>query len=290
MIEAYLIHVAILCVVYGLLALSLNLTVGYTGLLNLAHVSFFAIGAYVSSLLFLAGWPFLLCILISCVIAAIASLFLILVTDHVSGDYFVLATLAFSLVVYSVILNWSSLTGGPLGLSLMNRTSFLFFDLSSNGAFLVFSFIIVIFCSVLLYKIIHSPFGRLLEATRDDELYLRNLGKNTRVLKCKAMMISASFAAVSGALFAQYIQFLHPNSFGIQDIIFIFTILIVGGIASFKGSIVGTFVIILLPELIRFLPISSTFMGPVRQILYAIVLLLILIYRPKGIFGEVTLQ
>lgn len=289
MIESYLIHMAILCCIYALLAISLNLTVGYTGLLNLGHSALFAIGAYTTSILYASGWPFFVALIVACVISAIAALVLILLTDHINGDYFALATLAFALIVNSILLNWSSVTGGPLGLSILQRTPFLF-EIKSNGAFLIFSLIIVIICSLVLYRIIHSPFGRLLEATRDDELYLRGLGKNTRLLKCKAMMISAVFAAIAGALLAQYYQYISPNIFGIADIIFIFTIVIVGGLASFKGSIVATILIFTIPEVIKFLPLSSSTMGPLRLILYSIVLIGILLYRPKGLFGEVTLE
>ena len=142
---------------------------------------------------------------------------------------------------------------------------------------------------LLLTKITRSPFGRLLEATRDDEMGLRVLGKNTFLLKAKAMMLSAGCAGIAGSLFAHYISYIDPSSFLLTEIIFVVTIVIVGGIASIKGSVVATILLVLLPEALRFLSLPSQILGPSRQIIYAILLLAILLLRPRGLFGRVDL-
>ena len=138
--------------------------------------------------------------------------------------------------------------------------------------------------------LVKSPFGRLLQATRDDEIGLRVLGKDTGKLKYKAMMISAFFAGIAGSLFAHYITFIEPGSFYISEIILILTIVIVGGIASIRGSIFGTFLILLIPEALRFLNLPSAIIGPGRQIIYALVLIGVLLYKPRGLFGRVDLE
>ena len=135
-----------------------------------------------------------------------------------------------------------------------------------------------------------SPFGRLLQATRDDELGLKVLGKNTFKLKYKAMMISAFFAGIAGSLFAHYITYIEPNSFTLSELIFVLTIVIVGGLASLKGSVVSAFIIVMIPEALRFLSLPSAILGPMRQIVYALILLCILLFRPRGLFGRVDLE
>jgi len=155
---------------------------------------------------------------------------------------------------------------------------------------MLFTIIVATLVCLAIYAITRSPFGRLLEATRDDEIGLRVLGKNTFKLKWKAMMISAFFAGLAGSVYAHYISYIDPSSFLLQEIILIFTIVIVGGLASLKGSIVAPFVIILIPEALRFLDLPSTIIGPARQMVYAAILILIVLYRPRGLFGRIDLE
>ena len=137
---------------------------------------------------------------------------------------------------------------------------------------------------------INSPFGKVLEAIRDDELATKVLGKNTFKMKSYALAISAFFAGIAGSLYAHYITFIDPSSFTILQLIPILVIVIVGGLASLGGTIIATIVLVLLPELLRFVGFPSSVVGPARQILYALILILILIYKPKGFYGKVELE
>lgn len=289
MFEGYILHLAILIGIYVILAVSLNVALGYTGLLNLGHVAFFGIGAYTSTLLMKAGVPFLLSFLFAGVFAAVFGYLLVLATGKLKGDYLALATLGFSFVMVSIFLNWTSLTRGPLGIPGIPKPSLFGIVISSNLGYFFFVVVIAIVSIYLMHRIVNSPFGRLLQATRDDEVGLRVLGKDTFTLKWKAMAISSFFAGIAGSLFAHYISYIDPSSFSLTEIIFILTIVIVGGVASIKGSIIGTFVIILIPELLRFLALPSSILGPARQIVYALILIIILLYKPRGIFGRIDL-
>lgn len=290
MIEAYLIHLAIIIGIYIILATSLNLAIGYTGLLNLGHVAFFGIGAYTSVLLTKElAIPFFLAFPIAALFASIFGYFLVAATGRLKGDYLALATLGFNFVIYSLMLNWTSLTRGPLGIPGISKPSFFGLSISSNISYLIFVAISCIISVYIIYRIVKSPFGRLLQATRDDEVGLRVLGKNTFKLKYKSMMISAFFAGIAGSLFAHYISYIDPTSFSLLEIILILTIVIVGGIASLRGSIIATIVIILIPEALRFLALPTSILGPGRQIIYAVLLIAILIYKPRGIFGRIDL-
>ena len=271
-------------------AIVLNLALGFTGLLNLGHIAFVGIGAYTSALLVMNGVPFLIAFVAAGGIAALFGYIIVRITDKLKGDYLALATLGFSFVVTSVLLNWTSLTRGPLGIPGIPRPSLFGFVLRSNELFLLFVLAVTAMSIYVIHKITSSPFGRLLQATRDDELGLRVLGKNTAAIKGKAMMLSAFFAGLAGSLLAHYISFIDPSSFSLQDIILVFTIVIVGGLASTKGSIVATFIIMLIPEALRFVSLPSTVIGPLRQILYAVILLGILLFRPRGLFGRIDLE
>ena len=285
----YFIHLGIIITIYVILVTSLNLALGFTGLLNLGHIAFFGIGAYTSALLVKAGVPFLGAFVAAALIAAFFGYVLVLATRKLKGDYLALTTLGFSFVIYSVLLNWVSLTRGPLGIPGIPKPSFFGYTLLANETYLVFSVLVCILVLLLLTKITRSPFGRLLEATRDDEMGLRVLGKNTFLLKAKAMMLSAGCAGIAGSLFAHYISYIDPSSFLLTEIIFVVTIVIVGGIASIKGSVVATILLVLLPEALRFLSLPSQILGPSRQIIYALLLIAILLLRPRGLFGRVDL-
>jgi len=287
---AYFIHLLILVGIYLVLTLSLQLSVGFTGLLNLGHIAFYAIGAYTSALLALAGWPFFLCILLAGLIAMIFGFLLSIPTNKIKGDYLALATLGFSFVVYAIALNWTGLTRGPLGLPGIPRPEIFGFTFSSNLSFLILTILIVLITYFIIRKITRSPFGKVLEATRDDELATRVLGKNTFKIKSISLAASAFFAGLAGSLYAYYITFIDPSSFTLMQFIPVIAIVIIAGLASLKGTVIATIILILLPEPLRFIGFPSSVIGPARQIIYALALLLILLYRPKGFYGKVELE
>jgi len=290
MIEAYLIHLAILIGIYLILAVSLQLAMGFGGLLNLGHIAFYCIGAYVSALLALNGFPFWLCFLLAGIIAMIFGFLLSIPTNKLKGDYLALATLGFSFVIYAVALNWTSLTRGPLGLPGIPKPVLFGISFSDNFSFLILTLVIALISYFIIKKIVSSPFGKALEATRDDELATRVLGKNTFKLKSIALAISAFFAGLAGSLYAHYITFIDPSSFTLLQLIPVLCIVIIGGLASLKGTAIATIILVLLPEPLRFIGFPSSIVGPARQIIYALILLLILIYKPKGFFGKVELE
>lgn len=290
MIEAYFIHLLILIGIYLILAVSLQLSVGFTGLLNLGHIAFYCVGAYVSALFALNGFPFWFCFLFAGIVAMLFGFLLAIPTNKLKGDYLALATLGFSFVVYAVALNWTSLTRGPLGLPGIPKPELFGVFISSNLYYLVFVAIIVLIVYFIIRQIVRSPFGKVLEATRDDETAVKVLGKNTFKMKSYALAISAFFAGLAGSLYAHYITFIDPSSFTLWQLIPVLCIVIIGGLASLRGTIIATVILVLLPEPLRFIGFPSSIVGPMRQIIYAIILILILIYKPKGFYGKVELE
>jgi len=289
MIESYLIHLFILIGIYLILAISLQLAIGFTGLLNLGHIAFYCIGAYTSSLLALNAFPFWFCFLSAGVMAMLFGFLLAIPTNRLKGDYLALATMGFSFVVYAIVLNWTSLTRGPLGLPGIPRPELFGFVFSNNFRFLLLTLAITIISYLVIRRIVRSPFGKVLEALRDNELATRVLGKNTFKMKSYALAISAFFSGIAGSLYAHYITFIDTSSFTLSQLIPVLAIIIIGGLASLKGTIVATIILVLLPEPLRFIGFPSSVLGPMRQMIYALILLLILIYKPKGFFGKVEL-
>ena len=219
MFSAYLIHLLILIGIYLILAIALQLAVGFTGLLNIGHIAFYCIGAYISALLSLAGVPWWICLILAGIGAMLFGFLLAIPTNKLKGDYLALATMGFSFVIYAIALNWTSLTRGPLGLPGIPKPSLFGFVFSDNLAFLILTIVIAAISYFIIRRIVKSPFGRVLEAVRDDELAAQVLGKNTFRMKSYALAISAFFAGIAGSLYAHYITFIDPSSFTLLQLI-----------------------------------------------------------------------
>lgn len=280
----YLVHLAILIGVYGILAVSLDFAVGFTGMLNLGHVAFFGIGAYVSALLAVNGMPVFASIFCGVIVAAIFGVFISIPTTRLKGDYLALATLGFTFIMGSVARNWTGLTRGALGIPGIPRVA------SSNVKFLFIVLTLLAFSLLFFRFISRTSFGRRCEAVRDDELAAKMLGHDTFLIKTSVLGLSAAFAGLGGALFAHYITFIDPSIFGLGDVVLLVSMIIVGGLASVRGALIGTVLILLLPEPLRFIGFPSSLIGPLREILYSLILLVILIWSPRGISGKVDLS
>ena len=289
-LEAYIIHLLILIGIYAILAISLNLSMGFTGLLNIGHVAFYGIGAYTSALLALnLGVPFWPSLLIAGIVASFFGFLLAIPTLKLKGDYFAIATLGFAIVIENIFKNWISLTRGPLGLPGIPKPGIFGFSISGFSYLVLVAFFLLV---VYLFSrhITNAPFGRVLKAIREDELAASSLGKNVVKYKTQILMISAFFAGIAGSLYAHYITFIDPSSFTIFESILIISMIIVGGLASIRGAVVGAIILVLLPEPLRFLPLPSFAIGALRQMIYAGLLVYLLIKKPKGILGEFTFK
>jgi len=289
MIEAYLIHILILMGIYIILAISLNLAMGYTGLLNIGHIAFYAIGAYTSALLTLTfGVNFFVGLLAGGILAGVFGLLLAIPTIKLRGDYLAIATLGFAIVVEAILRNWISLTNGPIGLPGITKPVLFGFRFSGLS-YLILVLIFAAITYLVISHIVKSPFGRILKAVREDELAAGSLGKNVMKYKAIALVVSAFFAGIAGSLYAHYISFIDPSSFTVLESILIVAMVILGGLASMKGSIAGVIVFFLIQEPLRFLPLLSFAIGALRQMIYSGLLIILLIKRPQGLFGEFSL-
>ncbi len=286
----YLIHIAILISIYAILGLSLNLVVGFTGLLSITQAAFYGIGAYVTAILLTStGMNFFLAMLIGIVITAVISLAIGFVLSKFKDDYYALGSFGFNVIIYSIFLNWQSLTRGPLGIPGIPRPSLFGFTFSENLWFLVLSVIILIIIYFLCKFITTSSFGRVLKAIREDEEAISVFGYRVLWYKLTIFVISAGMAAVAGSLFASYITFIDPSSFTLTESIFILAVVILGGLANNKGAVLGAVCLILLPEILRFVGFPDDIAAQMRQVTYGVILILLMLYRPQGLVGEYRL-
>ena len=283
----YIWHILVMINIYAVLAASLDLAVGYTGLLSLCHAAFYWIGAYVSTLLMMkAGLGFVPALLLAIPVTVILSYVIGLPSLRLRGDYFVLATLGFQVIVFSILYNWVSVTRGPYGIPGIPIPSVFGVEINSVFRYFVFSGVIALVCLWLLRRLTASPFGRLLKAVRDDEIAAAALGKNVPRVKMAAFAIGAALAAVPGALFAGYMRYIDPTSFTLMEAIFILSIVVIGGAGSFYGAVAGAAFMVVLPEALRFLQIPDAVAANLRQIIYGLLLLLLMRLRPQGFLGE----
>ncbi len=283
----YLIHILIVSGIYIILTLSLNLVVGYTGLPALGHIAFACVGAYTSSLLALnygiSPW---IGLLIGACFASILGLVIGLPSIRLKGDYLALATFGFGVIVYSVSKNWVDLTRGPMGLPGIPKFSVLGFELQPDWSYLVLVAVFVALTAFAIERIAHSPFGRILRSIRDDEIASLSIGTNVIRYKLTAFVIGAFFAGIAGSLYAHYITFIDPSSFNAMESIAVLLMVVFGGMGSIKGSFIGALVLVIFPEMLRFLGMPSSVAAPLRQMIYGLLLIVLMLKRPQGIIGE----
>lgn len=295
----YILHILIIIGIYLIVAYSLNLLVGFCGLTPFSSAAFYGIGAYTYSLLSIHfKISFVPAVLISILIAGIIAFLIGIPAIRFRGDTFVIVTLGFQIIIFTIFYNWVSLTRGPYGIPGIPRP-LISFSIGSTGLkvsvdslmeyLLLILFIDTIFL-ILLFILYKSPYGLALKSMREDERASESLGKSTFRYFLQTFIIANAFIAVSGSLYAAYVTYIDPTSFGIEESIFHICILLIGGSGNIKGPFSGTLFIIILPELLRFLGIPSTIAPNIRQIIYGLLIVILMFLRPKGLAGEFEIR
>jgi branched-chain amino acid transport system permease protein len=283
----YGIHLGILTCIYLILAQSLNLTFGLGRLFNLAHIASCAIGAYATALLSTEfNYNFFICLLASMVISGIFAVALGVISLRLKTDYFAIGTLAFSSVVGAVLINWREVTRGVLGIPGIPRPEISGIDFYQNINFLGLSLVLMLLVQVFFYFIQKGRFGRSLRALAEYEEAAMSLGRNTARIRNISFFISSVAAGMAGSLLAYYLNYIDPSSFSLTEMVFVLTIVIVGRPGSFWGMFAATLFLILLPESLRFLDISSSYLGQARQFLNAAILFLVVYWKRNSLFPE----
>jgi len=276
---AYLLHLAILGGIYIILAISLNLIVGYAGQVSLGHAAFYGIGAYISALTSLLWhFPFPLAALSAILFAGACGLLLGLPTLRLKEDYLAIVTLGFGVIVDMVFLNLE-ITGGPDGLPGIPPPSFLGVTFQSPWQYLLLTLLMVLLTLALTYRLVHSYHGRALRAIRDHEVTAQVMGINTPAYKVAIFTLAAALAGLAGSLYAHYITFINPESFGLHTSILALCMVVLGGMGSLAGAVVGALALTLLPEMLREFKAY-------QDLVYGALLVGLLIWRPQGLLGR----
>lgn len=279
----YILHLLILICIYTILSQSLSLVAGYSGQISLAHAGFYGIGAYSAALMAVNfGTPAILNLIIALLLSGIIAFIVAKVAVKTVDDYYVVITLGIQVVIYSIMNNWQSVTNGPLGISGIPTISLFGFPLESKGAFLALSVVLTALVWFILHNIMKSPFGRVLRALSEDEIYTNSLGKNVGQAKVVSFVISGMLASIAGVLYAYYISFIDPSSFTLDESIFILSIVIIGGMRNLKCVFLAAVFLVLLPEALRFVGMPSFIAANMRQIIYGIAIIIVVSRKKKG--------
>jgi len=287
----YILHILVITGIYIVLTLSLNLVVGFTGLPSLGHAAFYCVGGYTSALLALRiGISPWIGLIAGGIVAAVFGAVVAFPALRIKDDYLALATFGFGVIVYSVAKNWVDLTRGPMGLPGIPGYTLFGLPLSEIWSYLILVILVVIFTVICIGRTTDSPYGRVLKGIREDEIAVLSLGKNVSKFKIEVFVIGAFFAGITGNLYAHYITFIDPSSFTVMESITILLMVVFGGMASLKGSFIGAAVLVIFPELLRFIGLPSSVAAPLRQMLYGLLLIILMIKRPQGILGKYRLK
>jgi branched-chain amino acid transport system permease protein len=283
----YLLHITILAAIFTILAVSLDLLAGQTGLLSMSHAAFYGLGAYTSALL-ATHWSggFLIGVPAGMLVAAAVSFVVSLPSLRLHDDYFVIATFGFQMILFSIFNNWMELTRGPLGIPGIPQPVIFGWHVNTHLEFLLLAAAFAYFAYFVVYRITSSPLGRVLHAIREDEVFAKAHGKNTLYFKVTAFAVSAALAAMAGSLYAHYITYIDPTSFTVMESILIISMVIIGGAGSTWGPLVGAVVLVTLPEALRFIGLPSAVAANLRQIIYGSLLVIMMMFRPRGLVGR----
>src|SRR6266540_3516904 len=279
----------IVCAINVMLAISLDFVLGYAGQLNLGHSAFYGIGAYVSTLLVMQlGVPFWIAFLIGIALSGAAGMALSLFAVRLRGHYLAIASLGFAVIVHQVLLNWISVTQGPLGIYAIKPPPAIAlpglpvieFNNSANLFYLFAGFAFLSY--LLLDQLVRSPIGETLTAIREDEVSAASLGINCTLWKVFAFGVGSAIAGAAGAFYASFVGTLFPDAFIITESFTILAMVIVGGMGTLIGPVWGAILLTVLPELLRGF-------GDLRLVLYGAALTLVVLFMPGGLVQAVQI-
>ena len=283
----YVYHILILVIMYAILVQSLNLIMGYVGVISMGHAVFCGIGAYTGALISIhLGYNFLIGMAVGFVFSGLVGALLALPSLRVRDEYLIVFTVGFQMVVFEFMLTARGITQGQGGIPGIPPAEILGISFHTPLRFLPLLGVMGVICFAIAWRVIHSPFGRVLKAIREDESASRALGKNTLFFKVLVFALSGGLAAITGSLMAHYISFISPFSFTIEVSVFIIVMVVLGGEANFWGPIMGAAILMGITEALRFVPGASSYIDAAREIFYGLILMFLMIFRPQGILPE----
>ncbi len=302
--ETYLLHIVVMAGIYLILAHAMNLVTGFAGLLVFCLAAFYGIGAYAftllqvgtpehalsGELLFSAALPFPVALLGAGLAGALAALGIGVLALRFRGDFFIFTTLGFQMIVYVVLYNWIDLSRGAFGIYGIPRPELFGWVVDETWEYVLLIGLVDLVVLSLLFVLYRSPFGLSLKALRDNERAAESLGISAFRQYLAALVVAGGCAAIAGGLYAAYVTYIDPTSFDLNESIFIVSLLLLGGSGNIRGPFVGVLVMLLLPEILRFMGLPDAVAANVREIIYGLILVLLMYWRPKGLAGDFALK
>ena len=279
--------ILILINIYIVLVLAANILVGWVNLFSICQAAFYGIGAYLGAWLLLHfKFSLLFTSIVVMTLTGLSSILVSYASTKLKGDYFVLASLAFQMIVCSVLKNWIPVTRGPYGITGIPTIRVMGVEVDGELDFLFLTLVVVAVMIVMFNYLRKSPFGRVLLAIRSDEVVVDSKGRSSAAFKNRAIFISAAFTGLGGLLFASYVSFIDPSCFELNESIFILSALFIGGIGGVKGPVLGAVFVGLVPTLVRALNLPDNVAPNLNEIIYGILLVVVMFVKPQGVLGE----
>ena len=288
-LDTYWINELTRVLVYALAGLGLMVVTGFTGQVSLGHAAFMAIGAYTQAFLLTQGVPFLLALPIAALTAGVVGLMIAVPASRMTGLYLTIASLAFAIVVEDVIIHAEGITGGNRGM-IVDAPNLFGYEIFEAWEYYYVVLVLLIMSIVLVLNVLRSPFGRAMLAVRDSEISAESLGIRVARTKVLAFFLSAALTGLAGGLFAHFIQFLSPETFGIILSIQLLLMIVVGGLGTVHGAMYGAILIGFLEASISilkdWLPPAIGSQPGLEPGLFGLILVLFIIFEPEGVYGR----
>jgi branched-chain amino acid transport system permease protein len=276
--EGYFTHLVITILIFSILASSLNLLMGYSGLVSIAHAAFFGIGGYTSGILAVkAGVSFWLGLPASAVVAGVVALGVGLPSFRTRGVYYIIVTVAFQLIASEIFDNWDRMTGGGVGLKGIPRPGTLFM---TKVGYYYLTLAVAAGAHLAIVRIVRSPIGLALSAIRDNETKARMMGVNPRHYKVLVFVAASSLAGVAGSLYVHYLEFAHPDFFNFAVSIDLFLAVMLGGAGTLSGPIFGVLVLEVIREILHEF-------AALRLFIFGGLLIVLILFTPEGVLPPI---
>lgn len=273
--NAYVLRVSVYVCIYSILACSLNLISGVTGQVSMGHAAFCGIGAYTSALLAVnLGLPWWLCAIFASLAAAAAGVLIGIPALRLQGGYLVICTVGFNELVRLILLNWTSLTRGPMGITNIPRPTFFGVQLHTGTQYLILALTLLLLAYLFLQSIVRSKFGRNLRAIKEDEIAAETMGIHVHREKVIAFTIASGLAGIAGSLLAHYMVYIAPSMFIGDNSTTYLSMVVLGGMGNLTGSIIAALVLTVLPELLRGFENC-------RMLIYGLLLIVLMLGKTK---------
>lgn len=286
---SFIVSLITMIAIFGILSVSLGLMTGHLGIFSMAHAALFGLGAYTYAFLTVkADASVLVAVIAAMAIAALGGAIMAIPSLRVSGDYFLVASFALQIIATSLFENWTGITGGTAGIPGILRPEFGPLSFVTDIDFMIICLVGVLVVTVLTWIAVRSPYGRMMHVIRDDETVAATMGKPIASTKVTVVMVSAAFAGFAGVLYGQFLMYISPASFEVHVSVTLVTMIVIGGMNNVWGTLVGSAIILLIPEALRTMQMPADVAGPMQQVFFGVLLVVLMFFRPQGLFGERT--